>query len=766
MKSKLTRILSFPGTRMGRWVVIVAWVVALGALGPVSGKLEQVTKNETSAWLPTNVESVKALNVVNAAQESSTNRSGQTIPTLIAYGRSSGLTPEDRKTIGTDVLELQCDPPKTIARTPANDPKLPPGTVQAIAAACSKVPGSTVTPQSLQMDGIPDIQPTPAFSKDGKAALVAFNLESTSEGDDILDAVDKVRQTISNAPPGLEAKVTGGGGFSADAIKVFGGIDSTLLFATLGLVFVLLIIIYRSPIFWAIPLFSVVFAEVATRGAAYFLAKGGLTLNGQSTGIMSVLVFGAGTDYALLLVSRYREELRRHESKFDAIRIALERSGPAIVASAGTVILALMCLNLAEVNGTKGLGPAGAIGVAMAMISMITLLPALLVTFGRKAFWPFIPKVGETGVDETHGVWRKLGEKVMGRPRAVWIGTLAGLLVLCAGMTQFSTGLTQGNSFRGEVESVQGQKILEKSFPAGSSAPVNVVVTDPSKVEAVRTKLASYTQLIAAVQPAADQLTSGRDTVFDATLVQDPYSEKAFKDVQQIRDQLAADPAIGKGAVLIGGSSAIEYDLRDANVRDNKLIMPLVLVVVFVILAILLRALILPLMLIGTVIVSFFAALGTGAVVFEWVFDFPGSDPSLLLLSFIFLVALGVDYNIFLMARTREETEQHGTRMGMLRGLAVTGSVITSAGIVLAGTFAVLGVLPVVYLTQIGFVIAFGVLLDTLIVRSILVPALVFDVGQRIWWPSRLAKRDEPTDGGGDEPESLDRLERAKGLIN
>ena len=294
-----------------------------------------------------------------------------------------------------------------------------------------------------------------------------------------------------------------------------------------------------------------------------------------------------------------------------------------------------------------------------------------------------------------------------------------------------------------------------------------MVVTDPSKAESVRALLASQDSIIASVQPASQQLTDRKsgDVVFDATLLQNPYTEEAFTDVQTLRDRLAADPAVGKGTVLLGGSSAIEYDLREANVRDNWVIMPLVLIVVFVILALLLRALVLPLLLIGTVIVSFFAALGTGAVVFEWVFDFPGSDPSLLLLSFIFLVALGVDYNIFLMARTREETHVHGTRMGMLRGLAVTGSVITSAGIVLAGTFAVLGVLPIVYLTQIGFVIAFGVLLDTLIVRSILVPALVFDVGQKIWWPSRLAEAAEPTDGGGDEPESLDRLERSKGLI-
>ena len=731
MRNALSKVLSFPGTRIGRWVVIVSWLILMGAIGPASGKLEQVTSNEQSSWLPQSVESVKALKIVNAAQKD------ETIPTIVVYNRTSGLTPVDKKSIQGDIVALSTPPtaPKTLAKT--------------------EIAGRTV----------PAVSPQPVYSKDGQAAIVALSLKATGEGNDILDSVDQIRKVAHEGPPGLEAKVTGGGGFSADAIKVFGGIDSTLLFATLALVFVLLIIIYRSPIFWAIPLFSVIFAEAATRGVAYFFAKNGLTLNGQSTGIMSVLVFGAGTDYALLLVSRYREELRRNESKFEAIHVALNKAGPAIVASAGTVILALLCLTLAEVNGTKGLGPAGAIGVAMAMLAMLTLLPALLVTFGRRAFWPFIPHVGDEGTDETHGAWRGLGERIMKRPRTVWIATLAGLFVLCAGMTQFSTNLTQGNSFRGEVESVQGQQILSKSFPAGSSAPMNVVVTDPAKVAAVREKLSANTEVIASVQPAAQQLTSGQNTVFDATLVQDPYSPKAFGDVQTLRDQLAADPQIGKGAVLLGGSSAIEYDLREANIRDNWLIMPLVLLVVFVILALLLRALVLPLMLVGTVIVSFFAALGTGALVFEYVFHFPGSDPSLLLLSFIFLVALGVDYNIFLMARTREETQQHGTRMGMLRGLAVTGSVITSAGIVLAGTFAVLGVLPVVYLTEIGFVIAFGVLLDTLIVRSILVPALVFDTGKKIWWPSALAKKDEPTDGGGDEPEALDELEREKGLI-
>ena len=739
MKNFFSNLIAFPGTKIGRWVVIGLWVVFMGALGPAGGKLEKVTKNEQSSWLPPNVESVKALNIVNKAQKS------ETIPTLVVFNRPSGLTGADKAAIQRDILVMTCQPPPIIAYTTVPVPAAKATAKQCALAGLDSGPNGQIAGGTP--DSVPSIAPTADFSPNGQAAVLALSLNSTGEGNDILKSVDSIRKTVSNGPAGLEAKVSGGGGFSADAIKVFGGIDSTLLLATLSLVFILLIIIYRSPIFWAIPLFTVVFAEAATRGAAYFLAKNGLTLNGQSTGIMSVLVFGAGTDYALLLVARYREELRKHESKFDAIRIALQRSGPAIVASAGTVILALLCLNLAEVNGTKGLGPSGAIGVFMAMVSMITLLPALLVTFGRKAFWPFVPKVGDSGTDETHGVFRKVGEKVMAKPRTVWIGTLAGLLVLCLGLTQFNDNLTQQNSFRGEVESVQGQKLIDANFPqaAGVSGPVNVVVTDPSKVDVVRAKLAADTGVIATVAPVSTQLTTGQNTVFNAILAQNPYAEKSYSDVKQLRKDLADDPAIGKGTVLIGGVSAIETDLKAANVHDNWVVMPLVLLVVFVILAILLRALLLPLLLILTVIVSFFASLGTGALVFKYIFDFPGSDPSLLLLSFIFLVALGVDYNIFLMARTREETHQHGTRKGMLRGLAVTGAVITSAGIVLAGTFAVLGVLPVVYLTEIGFVIAFGVLLDTLIVRSILVPALVFDLGSKIWWPSRLAKTPEPT---------------------
>jgi RND superfamily putative drug exporter len=449
-----------------------------------------------------------------------------------------------------------------------------------------------------------------------------------------------------------------------------------------------------------------------------------------------VLVFGAGTDYALLLVSRYREELRRHEDKHDAMRIALASAGPAILASGLTVIAALLTLSLAEVNGTAGLGPIGAMGVGLAMISMLTLLPSALVIFGRRAFWsPFfdtIPHVGQIGTDETHGFWRRVGDRVAQAPRLVWVSGTLLLILLALNILGANTGLTNNNSFRGEVESVQGQKLVSASFPAGASAPTDVIVPDRSKTAAVAAALRADTRLVAQVSPPESGPPGDRLTV---TLVPDPFSTEAMDAVPQLR---RVAKAAGGESVLVGGATAQEHDLRKAAARDNVVILPIALFVVFVILAILLRALLAPALLVLSVILSFAAALGTGIFFFNNVFGFPGIDPSLPLLTFVFLVALGIDYNIFLMARVREETQRWGTREGTLRGLAVTGAVITGAGIVLAGTFATLAVLPLVFLTEIGFIIAFGVLLDTFVVRSVIVPALTIDIGSRIWWPSNL----------------------------
>lgn len=488
-------------------------------------------------------------------------------------------------------------------------------------------------------------------SSDHTTALLIVNL---NPGGDVTLLKSSVGQVESRVAPlrsrGLTVKVSGPAGFSRDAVNVFASINGTLLLATAGLVFVLLIIIYRSPIFWFIPLFSVLMAEAFSRFCGWAIAEAGVTVNGQSAGVLPVLVFGAGTDYALLLVARYREELRRHESPVQAMRQALRRAGPAVVASGSTVIIALLCLSLAEVNGTSGLGPIGAMGVALAMLAMLTLLPAGLVIGGRRAFWPFIPRLGSEGADETHGFWRRVGERVAARPRRVWVTTAVLLGVGCLGVASFSSGLTNTQDFLGAAH--------------------------------------------------------------------------------------AASPT-----ALVGGPTAQQKDFDVAAAHDNRLIVPIVLLVVFLILVLLLRAVTLPLLLIATVILSFGAALGISAVIFTHVFGYPGETSTLPLLAFIFLVTLGVDYNIFLMARTREETLRHGPRRGMLRGLAVTGAVITSAGIVLAGTFTMLATLPLKTLTELGFTIAFGVLLDTFVARSVLVPALVFHLGARVWWPSALAHR-------------------------
>jgi RND superfamily putative drug exporter len=688
----LDRIATFSSTRVGKFAVLAIWIIAIVALSSSAAKFEDAQKNESSSFLPGDAESTKVLDVLEEFG------SQDVAEAVVVFARADGLTAADRQSIGDFRQSLASDPP--VATGP---------------------PAETV------------------FSDDGRAAIVIAPVEvPEGESDLLLDAAEDIRERIAAQPEGLEAALTGPAGFSADAIKVFEGINSTLLLATAGLVFVLLILIYRSPIFWFLPLLAVAFAEVTVRAIGYGLASAGVVVNGQTAGILLVLVFGAGTDYALLLVARYREELRRHEDKHEAMGIALRRAGPAILASGVTNICALLVLALAAVNGTAGLGPVGAMGVAVAMIAMLTLLPALLTLGGRGAFWPFIPRFSDgVGVPEEQGVWRRLGDGIARRPRPVWIATLVGLLVLAVGIGAFDKGISQQEDFRGDVESVRGQELLAASFPAGSSAPTDVIVPDPARADAVAEAL-ERVDGVSSVRPVE---TGPPGTRLAATLDPDPYSPEALDLVVPMRD--AAQQAGGE-ETLVGGPSAIAYDLNEAATRDLWLLPPIVLLVILVIIGFLLRAIIAPLLLVGTVIVSFLASLGASVLIFNYIFDFPGQDPSLPLFGFIFLVALGVDYNIFLMARVREEAERHGTREGMIRGLAVTGAVITSAGIVLAGTFSVLAVLPLVSLTQIGFLVAFGVLLDTFIVRSILLPATVMELDRRIWWPSRLSHADPP----------------------
>jgi RND superfamily putative drug exporter len=676
-------MLTLPAGRRSKFVVLVLAIAFFGGLAGFAGRFEGVQKNESSSFLPGDAESVRALEAVEQLP------GGELAPAVVVFEREGGLTAADRQRIAE-------------TRTRLNEDR-----VELVLEAQE-----------------------PVFSENGAAALIVQPVQpGGGVADKFENAVQSVRDRAGSSRDGLEVKVTGAAGYSLDAIKVFGGVNGPLLFAAAGIVLVLLIAIYRSPIFWAIPFFSVLLAEGASRGAGYVLGEAGLTINGQTGGILPVLVFGAGTDYALLLVSRYREELRRHEDKHEAVAIAMKSAGPAIIASGGTVIAALLCLSLADVNSTAGLGPVGAVGVVLAMLSMLTILPALLAITGRNAFWsPFntIPRPGQEGVDETHGFWRGVGNRVASRPRAVWITGTVVLLIMAANALALDPTQTQDNQFRGEVDSVTGQEILARNFAAGASAPTDIVVSDRANVERVTRAASEFGQ----VRPGP---SGEAGTLLSVTLADAPFSNAALETVPRLRD------AVGE-AGLVGGPSAQEYDLREAANRDNKLILPLTLVVVFAILVILLRAVVAPLLLIASVIVSFAAALGVGVFVSDYIFGFTGVTPTLPLLAFVFLVALGIDYNIFLMARVREEAQRHGTREGTLRGLAVTGAVITGAGIVLAGTFSALAVLPLVILTQIGFIVAFGVLLDTFLVRSVIVPAAVIDIGRRVWWPSALAR--------------------------
>jgi RND superfamily putative drug exporter len=812
---------TFPAGRRAKWIVFAIWFVAIFvAAGPANlpGKFEDAESNEATSYLPGDAESTKALDATESLQK------GEIAPAVIIFRNESGLTAADQRTIVEDVGQMTKERfPGVIpdGETAAAGGKQTQDTEAAATATTKGLPTGCGT-QTSTVPGQPsDYAPFvgPVCSPDGKAAIVTAYINAEGEGERIVDPVKDWRDAIADPPGGLEVKITGGAGFSADAIEVFEGINGTLLLAAVSLVIFLLILIYRSPMFFFIPLAAVLFAETLSRSIGYGISELGVTINGQSSSIMSVLVLGAGTDYALLLVARYREELHRTVDKHEAMRTALASAGPAIFASAATVIAALLCLTIAKVNGTAGLGPIAAIGIACAALSMLTLLPALLTIFGRRAFWPFVPHTPETApsadeiseraqrrivhgsglgaiarviascllvlillplvllnwvlrrisgrripslivgpldravflpyevrrhrlehaADATHGTWKRIGDRVAASPARVMTGSLAVLLVFCAGFAFFSTELTSEDSYRTEVESVEGQHLLDRSFPSGTTALTDVVVSEPAEVEAVRRSVAG----VAGVESVSPPVASGPPgALVQATLEPNPYSTEAFDLIEPIRE--AAQDT--EPAALVGGPSAVEFDVRDAAGWDSIVIPPIILVVVLLILIGLLRAIVAPLILIGTVIVSFLAALGVGYFVFDVIFGFPGSDPSLPLFAFVFLVALGVDYNIFLIARAREETISHGSKQGILRALAVTGGVITSAGIVLAGTFSVLAVLPLTFLTELGFVVAFGVLLDTFLVRSVLVPSLALVAGDNFWWPSALSHPAEPSE--------------------
>jgi RND superfamily putative drug exporter len=678
--------------RWSKWIVLGLWIVVLAAAGPLAGKLTGVEKNDNSAWLPGSAEATQVADLQKQFQ------TDDIAPAVIVYERPSGITPADQAKVAQDVK-----------------------TIGGIAGVTGQVLG-----------------PLPA--KDNKAIQVIVPIKVDADGwDKIVDVVDQVKQTINANANGLGVYLTGPAGSAADSAGAFDGIDGTLLYTTLIVVAIILLVTYRSPVLWLLPIMSAGVALTSAQSVIYLLAKhAGLVVNAQSAGILTVLVFGAGTDYALLLVARYREELRRHEDRHEAMALALHRAGPAIIASAATVAIGMSILTLAEVNSTSGLGPVAALGIVVGLLAMITLLPALLVIFGRWLFWPVRPKAGTTEPTAT-GLYARLGRRIARRPRTVWIGTALALGVMALGLVQLdANGLSSADTFTTKQPSVTGEEALARHFAAGQGQPVTVIAK-AAQADQVKTVMAGTAGISSVSEP---KVQNGLAQI-DGTLQSAPDSDAAQQTVVRVRDAVHRIPGAD---AKVGGMTAMTYDINNANKHDNRLIIPLVLLVVVVILGLLLRSIVAPLVLIATVVLSWAAAMGVSAVVFRHVFGFGGSDTSFPLYVFVFLVALGIDYNIFLMTRVREEALQHGTRKGALVGLAATGGVITSAGIVLAGTFAALGSLPLVAFAEIGFAVAFGVLLDTLIVRSVLVTALNLDIGRWMWWPSKLTRiRDEAT---------------------
>jgi len=693
-----------------KWLVVVFWVAVLMVGGMGASKLTDVENNEASSWLPGDAESTKALEASEAFSDP------DTMPAIVVYERDGGITQADRQQVAEDIQ----------AFTAMNGQKAP-----ELVGEDASDSDPTVT-----IDGRVG---QPELSEDGNAlrVYVPINTGGPEGWESMPDVIDHMRDVASDGADGMVTHVTGPGGTAADMATAFEGIDGTLLLAAAGVVVIILLFTYRSPVLWILPLISAGVALTSAQGVIYLLARyADLTVNAQSTAILAILVFGAGTDYALLLIARYREELHRHEDRHEAMAEALHRAGPAIIASGSTVVLGMLCLLVADMNSTQGLGPVLAIGVTVGLLAMISLLPALLVIVGRWIFWPKRPHFDSVEPTTTTGFWAKAGRLIVRRPRTIWIGTAIVLGALALGTTNLNaTSLTNAEQFGGDTpDSIKGDAVIAKHFTADDASPVQIV-TNAESADAVR-QAAAGTDGIASV---GEPRVAGDTAYIEANLVGNPVSDSAYNTVERVRDAVHAVP--GSDA-LVGGASAFYLDTRVASQHDNWLVIPMVLIVVFFILVLLLRALVAPLLLIATVILSFGAALGVSALLFGEVFSVDNSDSAFPLWVFVFLVALGIDYNIFLMTRVREEAQKVGSRRGALIGLAATGGVITSAGLVLAGTFGTLATIPMTFLIQMGFAVAFGVLLDTIIVRSVLVTALNLDLGRHMWWPSRLSRRE------------------------
>lgn len=711
--------------------MIVGWLAIGGVGGQTFGVLSSVQENQNSAFLPAGAESTRA-----AAAHA------QFVPSDAV----PGLFVIEDATAAADLPAIQSWVDKVVTEPLIGDES-------------SRTVGDILIGT-----------PTAVVSQDGEAALVVFSVSADVFGETVGES--SVGQIIAEtvrtswAADGLSQPgyLTGAAGIVADLVNAFAGIDGILLLVALSVVLVILLVVYRSPVLPFLVLTTAMIALTAAIILVYTLAKNGvIVLNGQSQGIMFILVVGATTDYALLLVARYREELLHRKSPYEALAVAWKRSLEPIAASAGTVILGLLVLLLSDLKSNSSLGPAGAIGIAAALLAALTLLPALLLIGGEHArgvFWPAKPRyLGDDeedaqaieAVEQRAGVWGKVSRRVDARPRVVWIGAVALLALMSTGLFGLKAdGLGEKDVFLTPTESIDGFAVLEEHFAAGATSPVRVIVDQDeadvalAAVTAVQGVDTAYLLTPAVAQgapggavPEAPIVVNGQVEI-DVVTAAAASTRDAQDVVAAIRESLESEAP----TALVGGQAAESLDTRLTTDNDIKLIIPVILLVIFLVLSLLLRSLVAPALIVGANILSFAASLGVSSLVFDYVFHFPGMDPATPLLAFVFLVALGVDYSIFLMSRTREESLRHGTRAGVRRSLAVTGGVITSAGIVLAATFAALGVLPLIFLAQIAFIVGLGVLVDTFIVRSLLVPGLIADVGRVAWWPWAGAFKD------------------------
>ncbi len=707
---------SFVSGRRTKWVVLGIWIVVFAALMPLGAKLADETEDDTTSFLPASAESTE---VVKTLDEDFS--SGETTQGLIVYQRDGGLIEADKEKIAADAEALD---ELSESELPLTRPPLVPF-----------APGSP-----------PDLA-----APDEDLAYTVLTVPTDFEQQ--ADWGENVRDVVGNEADGMGIYVTGDLGFSADSEEVFADFDIKLLLATTLLVLFLLGAIYRAVLVALTPLIVVFFAYTVATAFVYLAAKSGATVSSNGTSILIVLMFGVGTDYCLLLVSRYREELRRIQDKHDAMARAVRRTGPTILASGLTVSLAMLTLTLADAKLTSTLGPVAAIGVASGMVAGLTLLPALLTIFGRRGFWPrrgvveYDPEHAEEA--ERAGAWRRFGDKVLKHPGPALAVTMIAFIAGALGLLAYKVDYSTTTFFKKSVESVEGFKLLEQELPAGVLFPTTIIVEredgqiNALEVNAVARQAASVDGVASATPTPASDPSAGSElevsengTMATITVILegDPFTKSAFSVVPEIREAVGD---LGPGlSALVGGGSATQYDFDQAIESDLKLIAPIALLVIALILAILLRAIVAPLVLIASVILSFLCTLGLSILFIRFVVGDEGFDASIPTFAFIFLVALGIDYTIFLMARVREEARTHGTREGMLRAIAATGPVITSAGVILAGTFSVLMTLPVTYTFDLGFMVALGILLDTFIVRTIMVPAAVELLGDKIWWPS------------------------------